>query len=171
MEIKELTPADAGSYRELRLFSVEESPTAFGSTPAEAASRSREFFAERLADELNHTFGAINEEGELVGMILLRQEQREKTRHKAFIYGVYVRPEYRGKGIGQALMEAALARAGELDIRQVNLGVNVIGEAAIALYESCGFRRFGVEKDAYKVGDRFYDVAYMVCRLPREAGD
>lgn len=165
MEIRELTAADAGSYRELRLYSVEESPAAFGAAPSEVAARPLQVFAERLADEQNHTFGAFAD-GQLVGVTLLRRETREKTRHKASIYSVYVRPEYRGQGAGRALMEAALERAGELGLRQVNLGVNTASEAAVHLYEACGFERYGLEKDAFKLGEQFYDVIYMVYWVP-----
>ena len=28
-----------------------------------------------------------------------------------------------------------------------------------------GFERYGLERDAFKIGDDFYDVAYMALRL------
>ena len=164
MEIRELSADDAAAYRELRLFMLTESPAAFGSSYAEVAGRPLEQFVERLEDPQNYHFGAF-EEGELVGVTTLRLTKRPKLRHKASLFAVYVRPEYRRRGAGRALMQAALARARELGVRQVNLGVSRAGKAAVRLYESCGFVQYGVEKDAFYVDGRYYDVAYMVCRL------
>lgn len=50
-------------------------------------------------------------------------------------------------------------------MRQVDLGVTADNKAAVGLYASCGFERYGLERDAFKVGDSFYDVAYMALRL------
>lgn len=169
MEIRELTAADAGSYRELRLYSVEESPAAFGPTPTEVAALPPEVYAERLADEQNHTFGAFAAGGQLAGVTVLRRESREKSRHKDSIFSVYVRPEFRGQGVGRALMEAALARARERGLRQVTLGVNAASEAAVRVYEACGFERYGLERDALKLGEQFYDMIYMVYWVPGES--
>jgi len=162
MKIRQLSEADATIYRELRLLGLKESPAAFGASYAEVAARPLDVFRKRLGDEQNHTFGAFDDEGRLAGVTMLRWERREKTGHKGTIYAVYVRPEYRGQGAGRALMEAALARARELGLRQVNLGVSVASKAAIALYEACGFEEFGREKHAFKVGTEFYDAIYMV---------
>jgi RimJ/RimL family protein N-acetyltransferase len=168
-EIRQLSPGDAPVYRELRLFGLQESAPAFGSSHAEVAARPLDQFGERLADPQNHFFGAFSPEGDLIGTAILRRENREKIRHKASIFGMYVLPRYRGKGAARALLEASLARAAELGVRQVNLGVNVEQQAALRLYESCGFQRYGLERDAFNVDGRFYDVAYMVYRLPERS--
>ena len=170
MEIRQLTPNDAGSYQELRLFALQESPTAFGSSYAEEAERPVEVVAERLGAKAAHTFGAFNHEGELIGMATLFREQHVKSDHKAYIFGMYVLPEYRRQGAGRALLETVMARASELGVRQVNLSVNKTNTAAIALSESFGFERFGLERDAMRIGDEWYDAAYMVLRLEGRVG-
>jgi RimJ/RimL family protein N-acetyltransferase len=38
-------------------------------------------------------------------------------------------------------------------------------ETAVRLYESCGFQRFGLEKDTFKFGDGYFDVAYYALHL------
>lgn len=161
MQIRQLTPDDAESYQNLRLFALRESPTAFGSSYAEMADRPLEMFAERLGDERNHIFGAFTDDRQLVGIATLRREQREKIGHKASIFGMYVLPEYRGQGLGRSLLEKLISRAGDLGVRQVNLSVVSANTPAVLLYESCGFERFGLERDAFRIGDDFYDVAYM----------
>jgi GNAT superfamily N-acetyltransferase len=51
----------------------------------------------------------------------------------------YVREADRGKGVGGALLEAAIARARERGCRRIELDVNERNPAALALYERFGF--------------------------------
>src|SRR5207247_11336495 len=52
---------------------------------------------------------------------------------------MYVRPERRGKGVGRALLEAALATAAELGYERVRLETVEELVEAITLYRSAGF--------------------------------
>ena len=165
MEIIELSSSDAPAYQQLRLYGLQESPSAFGSSYAEEVDRPLSLVAERLEDQLNHVFGAANEKGDLVGVITLRREGHIKGAHKAYIFAMYVLPEYRKRGIGRALTEEAIARAAELGLRQVSLSVVSSNQAAVNLYKSCGFELFGLEKEAFLIEDKFFDLAYLVRRL------
>lgn len=165
MVIEQLGPEAALAYQKVRLYALQESPAAFGSSYAEEVDRPLAVVAERLGDKSNHVFGAIDGEGQLAGIVTLRWERRPKSSHKAFIFAMYVLPEYRGQGIGRALLETAIGRARELGLRQLNLSVVEANEAAVHLYESLGFERFGLEKEAFKIDDTFFDVAYMALRL------
>jgi ribosomal protein S18 acetylase RimI-like enzyme len=50
-----------------------------------------------------------------------------------------VREPARGRGLGRALAEAAIARARERECRRIELDVNEANPAAMALYEGLGF--------------------------------
>lgn len=52
---------------------------------------------------------------------------------------LYVRPDWRGRGVGSALLEATIARAQELHWRGLELEVVVGHERAAALYLRHGF--------------------------------
>ena len=54
--------------------------------------------------------------------------------------GMWVYPEHRRRGIGRALLEAAVHWSAERHAQQVSLTVVTSNRAAIALYESAGFR-------------------------------
>ena len=54
-------------------------------------------------------FGAFD--SALVGVVGVRRQTRQKERHKAQIWGMYLREEHRGRGLGRRLMEAAIAFA------------------------------------------------------------
>lgn len=166
MNIRLFTAKDAQAFQDLRLEALQESPTAFGSSYEEERDRPLEVVARRLADARSYVFGAYTEEEELVGMTGLLREGRPKTRHKASVWGMYVAPPFRGQGIGRALLQAAIAQARALPgVRQVNIGVTTSNRAAYALYVSCGFETYGVEREAMAVEARYYDTAYLALRL------
>ena len=169
MEIRQLARDDAAAYQEARLFGLQESPNAFGSSYAAEVDRPLEVVAARLDDVRNYVCGAFADDGALIGVVTLRREPQGKTDHKAYVYGTYVRPEYRRQGVGRALMEAVITRAREVGLRQIELSVTQANEPAVLLYESCGFERYGLERDAFRVGDAFYDVAHMVLWVSERA--
>jgi len=75
---------------------------------------------------------------------------------------IYVAPGATGRGIGRALLEALIARCGEIGKRQM---IAVIGDSAnrpsIELHRSCGFRPVGTfEAIGFKHG-RWVDSVLM----------
>lgn len=100
--------------------------------------------------------------GDPVGMISVVFSDRAKTKHVAFIYGVYVSPELRGQGIGNMLVEAGLSVARKNGAtRKVELSVNPVLRAAVATYTRAGFKVSGRSTRGLKVGGRFYDLLSM----------
>lgn len=69
---------------------------------------------------------------------------------EAYITNVAVIPEYRNKGIGKALVTAAVNGAGERKCEFITLEVRKSNAAAIKLYESLGFKVAGMRKNFYK---------------------
>ena len=57
----------------------------------------------------------------------------------AYLEELYVAPGLRGRGMGRALLEAAMAAAREQGATWIDLGTSEDDEAARALYESAGF--------------------------------
>jgi ribosomal protein S18 acetylase RimI-like enzyme len=89
-----------------------------------------------------------------------------KLAHKAFVWGVYVAPEVRGRGVGAQLVSHALSYAASaLGTGQVNLGVNTRNTAAVALYKKLGFIQYGLERDFLLVNGELHDEYQMVCSV------
>lgn len=66
---------------------------------------------------------------------------------------------HRGRGIGRALCEAAVARARELGARKVMLYSNTQGSGeAIALYRKLGFRERPLPTQAYARADIYMEL-------------
>jgi ribosomal protein S18 acetylase RimI-like enzyme len=119
---------------------------------------------EYLAHPTRAIFGAV--EPDLIGMAGIAQEEGAKSRHKARLWGVYVIPARRGLGIGRALVEAAIEFARSLDgLTHVHLAVAESGQAARALYEHLGFRTWGTEPAAIRVGEVSVAEHHMVRAL------
>lgn len=147
MKVTLLTANDAAQYRVLMLHGYAHAPDAFTSTPEERSALPLTWWAQRAADPAGKSvaLGVFADE-ELVGTVAVEFSSKPKTRHKAHIIGMYVLESWRGKGIGQLLVRAAIEQAAaRADISVITLTATEGNAAAIALYESAGFRIFGVE--------------------------
>ena len=167
LTIARLTENDAPAYRALMLQAYGE-PDAFTSTPQERVAAPASFWVGRLAHPqgLSVAFGALDA-GELVGTVTLEFNDRAKTRHKAHVVGMYVRPDQQGKGLGTALLAAAVAHARTLaHVQVLNLTVTEGNTAALALYERAGFQAFGTEPMAIHTPDGFKAKVHMWKTLP-----
>jgi ribosomal protein S18 acetylase RimI-like enzyme len=92
------------------------------------------------------------ENSRLTGTAGFFRRRHNKERHKGHIWGVYVRPESRGKGMARALMQEVIRRARQMEgLEQVTL-VASAHLPARKLYEALGFESYGVERRSLKIG-------------------
>jgi RimJ/RimL family protein N-acetyltransferase len=166
MHIRRLTPSDALAYQALRLAALRDTPSAFGSSHEEERDRpGAEIEARLVGAGDSGVFGAFEADA-LVGLAGLRREGMKNLAHKARIWGMYVVPAARGKGIGRALLAQALALARSAPgLTRVNLSANAANVAAVHLYESVGFKTFGREPDAMCIDGQLHDEVLMSLRL------
>ena len=114
MHIRQLNESDIEEYHRLRLWALQESSAVYGSSYAEEVRMSPETIRQRLGlhnPAESFVLGAFSDAGRLVGMIGLYRGVKIKARHKAFIWGMFVAPDYRGQGIGSALLVETIERA------------------------------------------------------------
>jgi ribosomal protein S18 acetylase RimI-like enzyme len=162
MEIRVLFDRDADDWWRLRLEALENDPFAFGMAVEEHAATSVETIAERFREPRNFTLGAF-EGGELIGMMTFVRDRSVKSGHKGNIYGVYVAPAHRGRGVGRALLDTLLEKAKkDSTLEQILLAVATVQTAARQLYRSRGFQSFGIEPNALKVGGTYIDEDHMI---------
>ena len=86
--------ADAPAYRALMLEAYERHPDAYTSSVAERAALPLSWWESRLAEDprlRELVVGAFRDE-QLAGVAGMSFETREKARHKATVFGMYVRP-------------------------------------------------------------------------------
>ena len=167
MRIRTLGPADVELFYDFRLRGLRESPEAFGSTYGEESVMSAEARRSRFhcTDE-NFVLGAFGEDGRLIGVAGFYRATHLKLRHKGFVWGMYVSPESRGRGVGGALLLALIERGKSLPgLEQICLDVVTANDAARTLYLSQGFQVYALEREAMKQDGEYYDLEHMVLRL------
>lgn len=170
MEFRLFTESDAQSLWDLRMLALETDPWSFVDSPEELRAISVEGFAARLrADTADNFIVGAFEQGAAIGMVGCYQEVPLKRRHKAWIWGVFVTPAARGRGIARKLMLAAIAHAKTIPgLEIILLTVSVNQPAPRRLYESLGFRSIGIEPKGLKIGDQYLDEEHMVLEFAKE---
>ncbi|EJV84812.1 GNAT family N-acetyltransferase [Bacillus cereus] len=165
--IRLLTKEDAEKYWDLRLQALQVNPEAFVTTYEEAIRQGNPIkrVESNLTATTSCTFGAFNEENHLVGVVTLLTEEREAYKHKGHIVAMYVDAQNRRNGLARELITNAIQRARDIKLEQLTLGVVSTNEPAKKLYESMGFKTYGIEKRAIKVNGVYSDDENMVLFL------
>lgn len=169
LAIRPLTGQDAQAFHAMRLQATQNYPAGIVPTyEEEAALTPEQNLARMRASETQIVFGAFDG-GTLAGITGLMRNARQKESHKAFIWGVFVHPDYRRSGIGRQLIARAMDEARERGVLQVHLVVSGQNPRAQALYRSLGFVRYGVEPRGLCIGGEYFDDDLMVCFLDNPA--
>jgi ribosomal protein S18 acetylase RimI-like enzyme len=160
-EIRQLIPEDATAYRELMLEAYARHPEAFTASVAEREKEPLAWWEERT----RQVTGAFLL-GKLAGVAGLEPDAREKTKHRAKLFGMYVAPEARRRKVGEKLVQGVLEKASSLPGMQVvYLTVMEKNHPARKLYESRGFESYGLEPMAVFENGEYLAKVHMWRRL------
>ena len=170
VSIRGLEADDVVAFQEVRLYALQESPTAFGSSHHEERDRPAEAVRALISGSKERVFFGAFHQSSLVGIVGVEREQRAKQRHAAFVRSMFVVPEYRGLGIGKQLLDAAIQRArGWTGVEQVTLAVTAGNDAAVRLYRALGFEVVGRMPRALQIGGAYFDELAMICLIDQPA--
>lgn len=158
LEIRPATVAD-----EPALTAIDVAGRSAAVTPAPDPAPGFAFFDGRA--EPADTLVALDR-GEPAGLIALaRPTALDSHRHVLEVIDLAVAFEHRRRGIGRALIEAAVAEAAARGARRLTLRVLSTNPGARALYEACGFRREGVLRGEFLLEGRYVDDVLMAREL------
>ena len=157
IQIRQLTPADAEAFRELRLEGLRLNPEAFGSTYEFERDQPLEKYSGWLASST--IFGAY-QNSHLIGTASFTQLSGLKDSHKGLLRAMYVRPAARRSGAGRQLVQAIIDHASQ-KVEQLQLAVVSTNQPALRLYQSLGFQQYGLEKNALKHNGLYSDEILM----------
>jgi RimJ/RimL family protein N-acetyltransferase len=161
IELRPLGPLDAAAYRALRLEGLENSPESFSASFEDEVKHPLAWFEDRLRSSI--VYGAFLEGG-LVGVAGIRFQTAAKTAHIGLLWGVYVKPRARRRGLSAALarrlIEIARGR-----VEQIHLAVASSNQPAFRVYAGLGFKQYGLERRALKIGERRHDEILMALFL------
>ncbi len=128
---------------------------------------SRDTVRDRLENMPNDQRGLVAVvDGKVVGQLGLHLNSGRRV-HAASL-GMMVHDDFQGRGVGSALMQAAIELAENwLNISRIELEVYTDNTIAQGLYQKFGFQIEGILRDqAYRDG-RFVD-AYLMARIREE---
>jgi ribosomal protein S18 acetylase RimI-like enzyme len=163
--IRPLMGADIAAFKEIRMESITNSPTAIWPTAEEEAKQTAEEIRSKIEQTpIQVVFGAFIGD-QLVGIAGFRRLPLIQLAHKGSVWGVYVKPEARKGGLARQLFDRIRSHAQEIGVLQIHLSVNVDNHRARNLYTSLGFETFGIEPRGSLVDGQFYDEEHMYLRL------
>lgn len=168
--IRPMLEPDLLAYKALRDALLAGHPEAFTSDAEAESQRDLASYRSRLAGGASggtlFTLLAVDG-GHVIGALTCEREARRKVQHLAHLVGMMVSDTHRGRGIGRALLAAAIIRLqGQPELAQVTLSVTASNRVAVGLYESMGFERYGRLPDALRLPDgRRLDKDLMRLRL------
>jgi RimJ/RimL family protein N-acetyltransferase len=163
--IRLLTENDAQAYANLRREALLDSPLAFASSPGDDIASTVESVREILQRGPDSIiFGAFS--NHLVGSAGMYRDKHLKSAHKAHLWGMYVTPDFRRKGVGVQLVDAVVQYARTRPgVRWLHLAVSSAAPEAKRLYERAGFQSWGTEPEALRHEDHVVDEYHMALQL------
>lgn len=161
VEIKLLEQKDWKNWKSFRLDALKNSPEYFGSSYEEELNWPDSDFQNELIK--SDIFGAFIDDSlaSCAGFYILNSL---KTKHRGIIWGMYTKPEYREQGVASALIQAIIKHAMSR-VSQLHLSCVTSNLGAVAFYQKQGFKIYGTEPHALKIGDAFFDEHLMLLDL------
>jgi RimJ/RimL family protein N-acetyltransferase len=95
-------------------------------------------------------------DGKIIGLLNFKAELRKRLAHRG-MFGISIRKQWRGRGVGEAVLRALLDWATKNPrIEKVSLAVLADNANAIALYRKLGFKEEGRRVREIKFGEGQY---------------
>ena len=131
-------------YKKIRLESLQEEQSAFGTSAAQAVLASNEEWIQILQNAENEYKDILffaEHCGSLVGIMGAYYNKSAESQDCGYLHGIYVNKKYRDKGIGNKLMKKVIERLKmNHGLKKIKLCVNKQQKSAIRLYEKLGFK-------------------------------
>jgi ribosomal protein S18 acetylase RimI-like enzyme len=108
-------------------------------------------------------------QGQVIGVLVLIRTRPETLE----IVNLAVGEQYQGKGVGKRLIRHAIATAREMKARTLEIGTGSSGVGQLLLYQKCGFRITGVDRDFFvrHYPEPIYENGMQLCDMVRLAMD
>ena len=147
LSVRPLKPEEWEGYKALRLEALKEEPQAFCSLYADFVDRPDAYWQQRLSEATGSGESWLRfafDDGSLIGMIGASLAEGGSV---VEIYSVYVTKKARGRGVGKKLLQSVFEIVeGNRQVAEARLDVKRSQSAAIALYESLGFKTVSAEE-------------------------
>lgn len=140
-----------------------DSPWAFAASESDDAGLNADGVAASLARPGYAIAAAVLTGGTLAAAAGVAVPRHIKMAHRAHIWGVYVTPPERRRGLGEQVVRLAVETARQMPgVTSAGLSVSARTPSARRLYERLGFRAWGLEPGALVINGQAFDEVHMV---------
>lgn len=161
MTIEKLIANNWQEFKKIRLESLQLEPQAFGDSYEVLVKKNDNFWKKQLSSKYQYWY-AVNIDNSIVGIGSIKFARALKFNHIAHLSGIYVKKQYRGKGIGKLLFSTRIEEAFKNPkIKKLKLIVNIKQENAVGLYKSFGFKIVGELKKEFRLDYEYFDAYLM----------
>lgn len=166
IDVRSLGEEDWQDFRSVRLAALRESPDAFVSSLDEENAYAEDFWRLRM----RRSQRLLAEEDERpVGVVSVRSQGTGESQI-CELFGLWVVPEKRGKGVAWQLVEAAARHARENDCHALAYWVGTDNGRAVAFASSFGFRPTDDRRPMRAGGNDGDEELMMLLPLGSDAG-
>jgi L-phenylalanine/L-methionine N-acetyltransferase len=152
--VRPAKPGDARSFLEMWRGVVAEKRFVRSDTVQRSAAYYRRHYFRRSWTDDQASLVAIHGD-RVIAHLHAAREEGPITRHVASL-GMVVAPEWRGKGVGSALLAEAIRWAKEMRVEKLALSVYPHNDSALALY-----RKFGFQEEGRLTGHSKKSIGYL----------
>lgn len=102
-----------------------------------------------------------DDQGQIAGFAALTLYSSRVCYQHVSTLTIYVRREYRGRGVGSQLLTAIIAAGREQGFQKIILNAFAFNQGAMALYQKHGFRHVGTYERQGQLDGNWVDVVIM----------
>jgi GNAT superfamily N-acetyltransferase len=157
--VHRVAPDEWRAFREIRLAALADAPDAYLTTLAEAKAQPDQLWQDRIAGN-PHFLATVDDAAVGMTVVIATDEGRE-------IVAVWVAPDARGRGVIEALIDAAVSWTRDQGDARLGLWVVDGNERAERAYARYGFARSGrTQPVPGRPGEIEVEMTYALTRRP-----
>ena len=157
IEYKKLPTKRWNEFKDIRLEALKHDWIAFVVAYEDEMNLSEKEWKEKI----KNIIFALND-NIIVGLVEYKFETLNKMRHVAYINDLYIKKNFRGRGIGKKLMEEAILKIrANSEIEKIKLIADPVQKPTISLYQKLGFKKIALIKKELKYKGKYYDDLHM----------
>lgn len=158
MNIRDAVESDLSAIIEIYNAAIATRMSTAQLEPVTVESR-RHWLTEHSPDK--YPFWVLEMEGQVAGWLTIKSFLPRCAYSGTAELSVYVSEKFRGRGVGSALLEEAIARAPALEINALVGLIFAHNEASLRLFQRCGFARWGLLPRVARLDEIERDLTIM----------
>ncbi len=157
LNIRQATAADLGQITEIYNDAIQKTTATFDTEPKTSEEQENWF----VKHDARHPVLVAEQDGPIVAWASLSQWSDRCAYNDTAEISVYVKEEYRGKGVGKQLMAALIKEGKTVGLHTLIARIAGSNKISVDLCKSFGFQYIGTMREVGKKFDQLLDVHLM----------